>query len=200
MTSKTALRTILAAIALTGSSIFPAHADQYGMGRGMMRPGNGSMGSMMQGTHDTTADGSSTAGTPLQVDGSHIPANTEILVSVLPHARMGSDHQRHSAFIPSDYVIHAGQEVTLKIVNSDPMPHTIISPDLGTSIVIPAARRQGDRLSPSVTAYHFRPAHKGVFRWYCSTPCDTGAGGWAMNADFDGPDRDGFMAGYFYVV
>lgn len=95
------------------------------------------------------------------MDGSRIPANPEILVSVRPHARMGSDHQRHAAFIRSDYVLHAGHEVTLKIVHSDPMLHTIISPALGTGIVIPAAQRQAGRLNPLGYGLPFHPLTQG---------------------------------------
>jgi hypothetical protein len=44
------------------------------------------------------------------------------------------------------------------------------------------------------------PAKKGIYRWFCSLPCDMPQGMWAMGRGYGGPSKEGFMAGNIVVI
>ena len=137
------------------------------------------------------------------VESDRAPVANEIVVSILPDTLPGPDGRRHTAFIPANFVLRADQSTTLIIVNYDMQAHTISAPELGVNMPVPGARpsaRRGRPPTPSIVRYRVTLTRKGVFRWYCGTPCDQGAGGWAMTSGFDGKGRDGYMAGYFVVI
>jgi heme/copper-type cytochrome/quinol oxidase subunit 2 len=103
----------------------------------------------------------------------------------------GPDGKMHDAYMYTNFVVKPGEKVTLIMHNADTGPHTMTSPPLHLNLTF----------KPGVDKYTFVIPHKrGTFRWYCTVPCDTGAGGWAMMSDGNGPDRAGYMAGYFTVV
>ncbi len=109
---------------------------------------------------------------------------------------IGSDGKRHDSMIPANLVMQKGVKVTLTIVNHDDMIHTITAPGLGLNVIVKAAKKKGDEIVPTVTTVSFTPKKAGDFRWHCVGACDP----WTMQKSFDGPDRDGFMAGYFVVI
>ena len=109
---------------------------------------------------------------------------------------MGTDGKRHDTMIPSNEVFQQGVPVTLKIVNHDDMVHTITAPGLGLNIIVQPAQKVNGKLVPKVTTATFTPKKAGDFRWHCMGPCDP----WTMQKSFDGPDRDGYMAGHFVVL
>ncbi len=116
---------------------------------------------------------------------------------------VGPDKQHHDSFLPSSFVLKAGEPVQLTIVNYDDTAHSITAPDLGLNIVVkPGTHVAGsDQVTPVTTTFTFTPTKKGQFRWHCIFPCDKGGGkGWAMKPAFDGQDGDGFMAGYIEVI
>ena len=116
---------------------------------------------------------------------------------------VGPDKLHHDSFIPSSFVLKAGEPVQLTIVNYDDAPHSITAPDLGLNIMVKPATHEAssDQVMPVTTSFTFTPTKKGQFRWHCIFPCDKGSGqGWAMKSAFDGQDSDGFMAGYIEVI
>lgn len=173
----------------------------YGrMGSGMMM-GRGAGSHMMQGYGNSGAATSGGQAAMPDLQPGDAPVADHVVISVLPHSLPGPDGKRHDAFMPSNLVLRAGAEATLVIVNYDDMAHSMTAPELGLNITIPAAKETADgTVTPSVTTYAFTPGKKGTFRWFCAIPCDGSAGGWAMTPGFDGPGRDGYMAGYFAII
>jgi heme/copper-type cytochrome/quinol oxidase subunit 2 len=116
---------------------------------------------------------------------------------------VGPDKLHHDSFIPSSFVVKAGEPVQVTIVNYDDTTHSITAPDLGLNIVVkPGTHAAGsDQVTPVTTNFTFTPTKKGQFRWHCMFPCDSGSGkGMAMKSSFDGQSSDGFMAGYIVVI
>lgn len=132
-----------------------------------------------------------------------ISGTERITVYVLPGGRgfgfTGPDNAHHDTVVPSSFVLRKGVPVTLTLINLDDMNHSITAPGLGVNIVIkPGVDRKDGAVTPSVTTYTFVPGKAGEFRWFCVFPCDMPQH-WAMTASYDGPDRDGFMAGIIRV-
>ncbi|MGC8469289.1 MAG: hypothetical protein ACP5NI_05210 [Acetobacteraceae bacterium] len=135
---------------------------------------------------------------------------------------VGPDHLHHDTIAPANLVLRAGQPVTLRVVNFDDGMHTIYAPGLKLDLLIrpgvhykkpintATSDVQGKKdpdvdnehtIKPTVSTVTFTPAKAGEFRWHCLVPCDGGkTKRWDMTASFDGPDQDGFMAGYFKVL
>jgi len=112
----------------------------------------------------------------------------------------GPDGQPHDIIIPSNFVVKSGVPVTLTVVNYDEGPHTIFASDLGLNLMIKGGQEQPDKsVKPVTTVLHFTASKKGVFRWYCSLPCDEKHGSWDMASSPAGPGRDSYMAGYIVV-
>jgi plastocyanin len=110
---------------------------------------------------------------------------------------MGSDGQPHEAFVPSNLVVKAGTLVRVTFVNYSRVPHNFVQPQLNLDLVIGAG---GTAAHPATTSIAFTPAKKGVYRWFCSLPCDKGHAMWAMGRGYGGPSREGFMAGNIVVL
>jgi heme/copper-type cytochrome/quinol oxidase subunit 2 len=141
---------------------------------------------------------------PVDVSALGIKADAHITVYVLPGDNgigfTGPDKAHHDTMVPSSFVLRKGARVTVTVVNLDEMKHSITAPGLGVNIIIKAAvAGRNGTLVPSTTTYTFVPARAGEFRWYCVFPCDMPLH-WAMSASYDGPDRDGFMAGIIRVL
>ena len=116
---------------------------------------------------------------------------------------IGPDKLHHDSFIPASFVLKAGEQVQLTIINYDDVPHSITAPGLSLNIVVKPGKdvAGSDQVTPTTTTFTFTPTKKGQFRWHCMFPCDTGTGkGVAMKASYDGQDADGFMAGYIEVI
>ena len=133
-----------------------------------------------------------------------IAGEQHITVYVLPGGNglgfSGPDGNHHDTMVPSSFVMRQGVPVTFTVINLDDMSHTITVPGLGVNIVIkPGIDGRDGAVSPSRTVYTFTPARAGEFRWFCVIPCDMPTH-WAMSASYDGPDRDGFMAGIIRVL
>jgi plastocyanin len=125
-------------------------------------------------------------------------ASQNITVYIFPDSSrtvQGPDGRYHDVFIPSSFVLRAGEPVRLTVVNYDDMRHTITVPDLGLNIEIAAGTDIPTGVAPTTTVYSFTPSKKGTFRWYCALPCDD----WAMASGLRGPGREGYMAGYITV-
>lgn len=150
--------------------------------------------------------GGKKAGSQAAVDVSAlgIKGETHITVYVLPGTNglgfIGPDKAHHDTMVPSSFVLRKGARVTVTVVNLDEMKHSITAPGLGVNIIIQAGvERKNGTIAPTTTTYAFTPAKAGEFRWYCVFPCDMPQH-WAMTASYDGPDRDGFMAGIIRVL
>jgi len=130
-------------------------------------------------------------------------AAEQITVSVLrgEQSVIGPDGNRHDTIIPANYVFKVGVPVHLTIINYDEGPHTMTSAKMGLNIQIKAGKEHADgTVTPATTEVTFTPKVKGNFRWHCTIPCDRGGKFWAMSKGYDGPDQDGYMAGYFVVM
>lgn len=117
-------------------------------------------------------------------------------------SKPGPDGNTHDMLVPSDMVVQPGQQVTVKVINYDDMPHSITAPELGLNVIVKGgtAAKEGDPVTPTTTTFTFTaPTKSGLYRWFCALPCDDEAGGWDMAKSFDGQDQDGFMAGYIIV-
>jgi len=114
---------------------------------------------------------------------------------------VGPDGNHYDTIVPANYVIKVGVPVHLTIINYDEGPHTMTSKGLGIDIQVKAGHEQsnGD-VTPGTTEATFTPTAKGNFRWHCTLPFDRGGKFWAMSKGYDGPDQDGYMAGYFFVM
>jgi heme/copper-type cytochrome/quinol oxidase subunit 2 len=133
-----------------------------------------------------------------------IKGETHITVYVLPGTNglgfTGPDKAHHDTMVPSGFVLRKGARITVTVINLDDMKHSITAPGLGVNIMITAgADRKNGTIAPSTTTYTFVPTKAGEFRWYCVFPCDMPQH-WAMSESYDGPDRDGFMAGIIRVL
>ena len=150
------------------------------------------------------AGGAQAAGTGAPAVDSNDPNLFEhITVYVLPGEMgfLGPDGKHHDTIAPSDFVLHVGVPVVFTVVNYDDGGHSITAPKLGVNIMIKPGTDIGKNgpVKPTITTYSFTPARAGEFHWNCDVMCD-GPSHWAMSAGFDGPGRDGYMAGWFKVL
>jgi uncharacterized cupredoxin-like copper-binding protein len=135
------------------------------------------------------------------------PSTTPVLSTIKPAditlvvqggSTLGPDGNLHDAFVPCNFTVYAGQEVNLTVVNYDSAEHSFTSPTLNVNFLIPPSTTNG---VPLVSNFQFSESTAGVYRWYCSIPCDTDAGGWAMMTGSDGqPGQIGFMGGFVTVL
>jgi heme/copper-type cytochrome/quinol oxidase subunit 2 len=134
--------------------------------------------------------------------GFHGVAHQHYTLYVLPGNMgfVGPDKAHHDTIAPSDFVLKAGVPVTFTVINFDDGGHSITAPALGVNIKIkPGIDEANGGIKPVATTYTFTPTKKGEFHWNCMVMCD-GPSHWAMSAGFDGPGRDGYMAGWFKVL
>jgi plastocyanin len=94
-------------------------------------------------------------------------------------SKVGPDGKKHDAFTTTEFAVKVGQPLTLKIDNTDDVPHSISAPAAGVNIVA----------QPGTHTYSLVVKQAGKFQWYCMVPCDTDTNGWAMQ-------HPGFMSGY----
>jgi heme/copper-type cytochrome/quinol oxidase subunit 2 len=149
------------------------------------------------------------AGTPGKASSAQAAKHQDVTLYVLPGAMgfTGPDKQHHDTIAPADFVLHRGVPVTFTVINHDDGMHTIFAPELDLNITIeagvPAKNADGTEnekvITPTTTTYTFTPQQRGEFRWQCVVMCD-GPSHWAMSDDYDGPGRDGFMAGWIKVL
>ena len=126
------------------------------------------------------------------------PKTADITLVVQGDVKLGPDGQLHDAFTPCNFTVYTGQEVDLTIINYDNGEHSFTSPSLGVNFVVPPSNETG---VPTVSNFQFNEATAGVYRWYCTYPCDTDAGGWAMTTGSDGqPCQIGYMGGFVTVL
>lgn len=112
----------------------------------------------------------------------------------------GPDGKPHDVMIPTNFVIKAGVPVTMTVTNYDEGPHTITATEMGLNAQIkPGNEVSKGKILPVKTTFTFTAQKKGVYRWYCALPCDEGHGAWDMTTGYAGPDKEGFMAGFFVV-
>ena len=129
---------------------------------------------------------------------SSTPKPADVTLVVQGGAKMGPDGKLHDTFDPCNFTVYAGQLVDLTIISYDSGQHTFTSTSLGVNFVVPASNATG---APSVSSFQFTEPSAGVYRWYCTSPCDTDAGGWAMMTGSDGqPCQIGYMGGFVTVL
>jgi plastocyanin len=100
-------------------------------------------------------------------------------LKIVPTSKLGPDGKKHDAFSQTEFTVKVGQPVTLRIDNTDNGPHSITSPTAGVNIIA----------QPGIHTYTLLVTKAGKFLWNCMIPCDTEAGGWAMQ-------HPGYMSGY----
>lgn len=112
----------------------------------------------------------------------------------------GPDGKPHDIMVPTNFVIKAGVPVTFTVTNYDEGPHTITAPDMGINLQVkPGNEVSKGKVLPIKTTFNFTASKPGIYRWYCALPCDEGHGAWDMTSGYSGPDKEGFMAGFFVV-
>lgn len=122
----------------------------------------------------------------------------DITLLVQSDLTLGPDNQAHDSFVPCNFTVYAGQTVNLTVVNYDNGDHSFTSPSLNVAFQIPGSQTTG---VPAVSHFQFTEAQAGVYRWWCTDPCDTDAGGWAMTTGSDGqPGQIGYMGGFVTVL
>lgn len=90
------------------------------------------------------------------------------------HGRRGPDGKWHDAFLPADFTVHPGAQVTVTVTNYDSGQHTFTSPSLGVNAIIPGG---GTLSAPHQMTFTFTaPKKAGKYQWWCAVPCDP----WAM--------------------
>jgi plastocyanin len=102
-----------------------------------------------------------------------------VSLKIIGSVKKGPDNKMHDAFTVTNFNVNVGQAETLKIDNTDDVPHSITSPAAGVNIIA----------QPGVHTYTLIVDKAGKFEWYCMLPCDGDAGGWAMQ-------HPGYMSGY----
>ena len=125
-------------------------------------------------------------------------ANADVTLIVQGSWVLGPDGNLHDAFAPCNFTVYAGQIVNLTVMSYDSGEHSFTSPALGVNFQILPTNTTG---VPAISHFQFTAPSAGAYRWYCSYPCDTDAGGWAMTTGSDGqPDQIGYMGGYVTVL
>jgi heme/copper-type cytochrome/quinol oxidase subunit 2 len=119
------------------------------------------------------------ATTPTSSASASAPALKPVSLKIIGAYKPGPDGKRHDAFTTTEFAVHVGQPLTLKIDNTDDVPHSITAPVAGVNITV----------QPGTHDYKLLVNEAGRFQWYCIIPCDSDAKGWAM-------EHAGFMAGY----
>lgn len=102
-----------------------------------------------------------------------------VSLKIIGSYKKGPDGKPHDAFTVTNFNVKVGQPETLKIDNTDNSPHSISSPEAGVNIIA----------QPGVHTYTLTVNRVGRFEWNCMIPCDSDAGGWAMQ-------HPGYMSGY----
>jgi heme/copper-type cytochrome/quinol oxidase subunit 2 len=193
------VRSLTRALALAGAAFVaaPGHHRAWAAPLGQQMPGM-PRGAMSMGVRNMV-NPSDTAASALGITGAQ-----HITLYVLPGGNglgfTGPDKGHHDTLVPSSFVLRKGVPVTFTVINLDDMRHSITAPQLGVNVIIKPGIDRGDGgVAPTTTTYTFIPAKAGEFRWFCVFPCDMPTH-WAMSASYDGPDRDGFMAGIIRVL
>jgi len=107
-----------------------------------------------------------------------VPPKT-IETKIVGSGKRGPGGTMHDMFTLTNFTVKVGQPVRLKIDNTDDAPHSITSPVAGVNIIA----------QPGLHTYTLVVSQPGKFQWNCMLPCDTDAGGWAMQ-------HPGYMSGY----
>jgi len=98
-----------------------------------------------------------------------------ITLKVIASGKKGPDGKLHDDFTVTDFHVTVGQPLTLRIDNTDTVPHSITSAAAGVSIIS----------LPGTHDYTLLVNHAGKFEWHCVFPCDP----WSMA-------HIGYMRGY----
>ncbi|HEY8303649.1 MAG TPA: hypothetical protein VIG42_03570 [Solirubrobacteraceae bacterium] len=98
---------------------------------------------------------------------------------IVGSGKRGPEGKMHDMFTVTNFNVKVGQAVTLRIDNTDDVPHSVTSPTAGVNIIA----------QPGIHTYTLVVAQAGKFQWSCMLPCDTETGGWAMQ-------HPGYMSGY----
>jgi heme/copper-type cytochrome/quinol oxidase subunit 2 len=102
-----------------------------------------------------------------------------VALKIIGSYKTAADGKKHDAFTVTDFTVKVGQPMTLKIDNTDDVPHSITAPAAGVNIIT----------QPGVHNYILLAKTAGKFEWYCMLPCDSDTNGWAMQ-------NPGYMSGY----
>jgi plastocyanin len=100
---------------------------------------------------------------------------------------VGPDGKKHDTYLPSSAKVKVDTPIQVTVDNKDDVPHSFTIKELNIDQVV-----NGNK---SIT-FTLNISNPGTYRFFCRIPCDADADGWAMQADTNGPSKDGFMAGY----
>jgi hypothetical protein len=89
-----------------------------------------------------------------------------IELNVIASGKKGPDGKLHDDFTVTEFHVTVGQPLTLRIDNTDTVPHSITSPEAGVNIIV----------LPGTRDYTLLVKQAGKFEWHCVFPCDP----WSM--------------------
>lgn len=98
-----------------------------------------------------------------------------VSLKVIPEGKKGPEGKLHDDFTVTEFHVIVGKPVTLKIDNTDEVPHSITSPEAGVNIIV----------QPGTHEYKLTVDKPGKFEWHCIFPCDP----WSM-------EHVGYMRGF----
>jgi hypothetical protein len=87
-------------------------------------------------------------------------------LKIVAEGKKGPEGKLHDDFTVTEFHVTVGQPVTLRIDNTDTVPHSITSPEAGVNVVA----------APGTHGYTLLVKTAGKFEWHCVFPCDP----WSM--------------------
>jgi plastocyanin len=148
--------------ASAGGAAGGAGSSVQGGSAGAPAPGNGGAG----GASAALAGGA--AGTKGAV-------SETVSLKVIPEGKKGPEGKLHDDFTVTEFHVIVGKPLTLKIDNTDTVPHSITAPEAGVNIIV----------QPGTHEYKLTVDKPGTYEWHCIFPCDP----WSM-------EHVGYMRGY----
>src|SRR5579875_2126130 len=98
-----------------------------------------------------------------------------VSLKVIAEGKKGPEGKLHDDFTVTEFHVIVGKPVTLKIDNTDEVPHSITAPEAGVNIIV----------EPGTHEYKLVVDKPGKFEWHCIFPCDP----WSM-------EHVGYMRGF----
>lgn len=94
------------------------------------------------------------------------PPSSVVSLEVIPEGKKGPEGQLHDEYTVTEFHVVVGRPVTLRIDNTDTVPHSITAPEAGVNIVV----------MPGTHSYKLLVNKPGDFEWHCTFECDP----WSM--------------------
>ncbi len=134
--------------------------------------GSGAAGAAAGSSAGSPAPGGSSGGGAAAAKAS---VSETVSLKVIAEGKKGPEGKLHDDFTVTEFHVIVGKPVTLKIDNTDEVPHSITAPEAGVNIIV----------EPGTHEYKLVVDKPGKFEWHCIFPCDP----WSM-------EHVGYMRGF----